>query len=170
VIGGLAAVLLLFTLAPAAAAAKKPCGQEVIDDWYDGRIDKSYPAHCYREAQKRIPEDAELYSSLPDDIERALQSVVGPGGAPPGPNTLIEPVPGTGRRAAVPTDPSSEAAGTNEKNGILDRLAPANADSIPIPLLVLAGLAMLLLAAAATSFVARRVQARRVPVTREPRP
>ena len=41
---------------------------------------------------------------------------------------------------------------------------PANADSIPVPLLVLAGVAMLLLAAAAAGFVAKRIQERRVPV------
>jgi hypothetical protein len=171
VVGGLAAMLALLTVAPTATAAKKPCWRELINDWYDGRIDKSYPVSCYREAQKHIPKDAELYSSLPDDLERALASVLGRGDDPPGPNTLVDPVPGTGRKPTVSTGPNSpEAIAGEEKNGIIDRLAPANADSIPIPLLVLAGLATLLLAAAATSFVARRLQARRVPVTREPRP
>jgi len=58
----------------------------------------------------------------------------------------------------------------NENEGVIDRFSPSNADSIPIPLLVLAALAMLLLAAAAASFIARRLQARRAPATSRPRP
>ena len=45
---------------------------------------------------------------------------------------------------------------------LIDKIGPSNADSVPLPLLVLAGIAFLLLAAAAASFVARRIQARRV--------
>jgi hypothetical protein len=45
---------------------------------------------------------------------------------------------------------------------LIDKIGPSNADSVPLPLLVLAGIAFLLLAAAGASFVARRIQARRV--------
>lgn len=44
----------------------------------------------------------------------------------------------------------------------IEWLGPSNAESIPLPLLVLAGIALLLLAAAAASFLARRIQARRL--------
>jgi hypothetical protein len=40
-------------------------------------------------------------------------------------------------------------------------ISPSSAESVPLPLLVLGGLALLLLAAAGATLVARRVQARR---------
>jgi hypothetical protein len=168
-LGLLAAALLVTALAPAAGAAQKPCWERLIDDWYDGQIDKTYPVKCYREAQEHLPQDARLYSSLAEDLERALASVSGRDGRPPGPNTPIPPIPGLGRnRSVAPTDGNGEVAAGDEGGGWLDSLAPSNADSIPIPLLVLAGLATLLLAAAATSFLARRIQARRAALTASP--
>ncbi len=175
VLGLLAAGLLALSLVPTAEAAKKPCWRELIDDWYDGRIDKTYPVRCYREAQKHVPEDARVYSSLPEDLERALQSVLAGGGGPPDGDTLVEPVPGTGRDLANTRGSRGSGPGSGEEalidgedqktSPFLDKFRPSNAGSIPIPLLVLAALAMLLLAAAAASFVARRLQARRAPVS-----
>ncbi len=51
----LAALLLLFVAAPASAA---PCWRQLINDWYDGRIDRQYGCACYREAVHHLPEDA----------------------------------------------------------------------------------------------------------------
>jgi hypothetical protein len=168
-----AATAALSALPASASAAKTPCWKELINDWYDGRVDKTYPARCYREAQERVPEDAEIYSSLPEDLERGLASAfVGGAGPGPGPNTPIPPLEGIGRRPPAPAE-RAEAFGNDDKSGLLDYLAPANADSIPIPLLVLAGLAVLLLLAAIGSFLARRRQLRRVPApaaSRSPRP
>ena len=45
-----------------------------------------------------------------------------------------------------------------------NKLGPGTADSVPLPLILLASLALILLATAAASLVARRVQARRVRV------
>ena len=42
-------------------------------------------------------------------------------------------------------------------------LGPSDAASVPLPLLILAGVAFLLLAAAGGSFVNRRLQERRLP-------
>jgi hypothetical protein len=64
-----------------------------------------------------------------------------------------------------------QAAGREPKGPIgdlLDEIGPKNADSVPVPLIVLAGIATLLLAAAAAGFVARRVQSRRVRITPDP--
>jgi hypothetical protein len=61
------------------AAAKTPCWQTLIDDWYDGRIDSVYPVACYREALAHMPEDVAQYSSLEDDINRALAAVIAAG-------------------------------------------------------------------------------------------
>ena len=162
-----ACVAVLGVTVPAANAAK-PCWRQLIDDWYDGRIDKTYPASCYREAQKHVPTDAATYSSLPDDLDRALQGVIA-GGGPVDPDTPV-PAGGSGRRIAQSggDGTSQTLPGSDDKTSLLDKLAPANADSIPIPLLVLAGLALLLLAAAAASFIARWVQARRAPLPAGP--
>src|ERR671917_1871332 len=67
----LALTLLIGASAPAAAATT-PCWKQVINDWYDGRIDNVYPAHCYSEAIAHLPEDVQTYSSAKDEINRAL--------------------------------------------------------------------------------------------------
>ncbi|HXH98370.1 MAG TPA: hypothetical protein VNH40_14275, partial [Gaiellaceae bacterium] len=45
---------------------------------------------------------------------------------------------------------------------LFDSVGPGNATSIPLPLLVLAGLAVLLLLAAVATWLAKRIQARRM--------
>ena len=63
---------------------------------------------------------------------------------------------------------------TTHREGFLtraiDSIGPSNASSIPLPLLVLGGVALLLLAAGAASFLARRIQSRRVQVAPAPAP
>ena len=62
------------------ATAKEPCWKTLIDDWYDGRIDNVYPVPCYRAALEHMPEDVAQYSTLGDDINRALQAAIAAGG------------------------------------------------------------------------------------------
>ena len=57
---------------------------------------------------------------------------------------------------------------------MLDKLGPKNADSVPVPLLVLASIAILLLGAAGASYGVRWYQVRRgtlapAPAPRDPR-
>ena len=60
-----------------ASAAANPCRNKVFNDWYqDGRIASTYPMACYRDALKHIPLDADIYSSLKDDIRAALQAAI----------------------------------------------------------------------------------------------
>jgi hypothetical protein len=156
--------LILFLAIAAAAgsvgvgtARASTCSQALIHDWYvDGRVDQTYAVHCYREALKNIPEDQIVYGSLRDDLTRALLAVTRDNGDNVGPGTL------------VPPDPNSKGGGSSGGGhdesffGKLARaLGPDTADSIPVPLLVLGGLALLLIAAAGVSFAARRMQARR---------
>src|SRR6266508_5484214 len=76
--------LILLVIAAAAAttfgvgtAQASKCSNALIHDWYvDGRIDQTYPVHCYREALNDIPEDQIVYGTLRDDLNRALQSVI----------------------------------------------------------------------------------------------
>jgi hypothetical protein len=161
--------------APAAAAT--PCWKQVLNDWFpDGRIDRTYPVSCYTEANRHIGEDARQYSTAPDDIRRALLAAIrqdrpgGPGGGS-GSDSLGggggggSGSFGGGGTNAAPGAPAA-SADRNERKGPVSRafdwLAPANAESVPLPLLVLAGIALLLLATAAGSWLARRLQARRL--------
>ena len=143
----------------AEARLESKCSQALIHDWYvDGRVDKSYPVHCYREALRDIPEDQIVYGTLRDDLTRALQAVIRNHDGDVGPGTLV---PGDGGGGAA----GGGATGGDDNDGFFTRLAralgPDTADSIPIPLLVLGGLALLLMAAAAVSFITRRIQAKK---------
>jgi hypothetical protein len=159
--------LFLFLIAAAAAmtigvstAQASACSSALIRDWYvDGRIDKTYPVHCYREALKEIPEDQIVYGTLRDDLTRALQNVIRNHN---GHVTGATPVPGNGGGS---DGPGGGAAGGKHSKGFFHWLAkkigPNTADSVPVPLLVLGGLALALIAAAGVSFFARRLQAKR---------
>jgi hypothetical protein len=52
----------------------KACARTLVADWADGRIDRTYPLSCYREALKTLPTDLEVYSSAPDDIASAMRN------------------------------------------------------------------------------------------------
>ena len=149
------------------AAASTPCWKTLINDWYDGRIDGTYAIPCYRQAINHLPSDVESYSSAADDINRALQERISgkkKGGAVAG--TTSGPG-GNATGSSGPSGPSSTGGRNAGKGPIGDALnagSPHHADSVPIPLLVLAGIAVLLLAAGSAGLIARRVQARRVPV------
>jgi hypothetical protein len=166
----LTAATLVFGAPP--AAAKRPCWQALFVDYADGRIDKTYPVHCYRDAVKNLGEDQLTYGTAADDINRALEAAIiklKKEGVPITANTKIPPGPGNPRGGGGGGDgDSSGGAGANNHDEsffdrVLHAIGPTSADSVPLPLLILAGLAMLLLAAAGTSLIARRVQAKRTP-------
>jgi hypothetical protein len=71
-----AAIAATAVVAPATAGASS-CANAVVADWRDnGRIDRTYPPQCYREAVAALPEDVRVYSSAQNDITRALQGRV----------------------------------------------------------------------------------------------
>ena len=150
----------LGTAQPAQARSMSTCSSALIHDWYvDGRVDKTYPVHCYREALKDIPEDQLIYGTLRDDLTRALQSVIRKHNGKVGPNT---PVPGSDQNGGGgPLGGGGGGKGGGFFHWVAGKLGPSTADTIPIPLLVLGGLALTLMLAAAVSFFARRLQARR---------
>jgi hypothetical protein len=176
------ALLLLGIASP--AAAKPPCWRVLINDWYDGRIDGTYPASCYRQAIANAPEDIKTYSSLQEDLTRALQATTrgavpagarGRHGAPDDPvvtgdqTTTTTTTTASGKKEVVVVPvgkgkgpngtPPPPSAGLFTKG--LNSIGPKNATSVPLPLIILAAIALLLLAAGAAGFVARRVQTRR---------
>jgi hypothetical protein len=163
-IATLAAALALGTAAPAAASGT-PCWKVVVSDWYaDGRIDNTYPLHCYQDALHHLPPDVKAYADASDEIQRAMQAAIRDRRAGLAANEGSSTHPKRGEPGVAFSDPGGGNGGPPK--GFLSRwidwLGPKNAGSVPLPLLVLAAIALLLLAAAAASFVARRVQARRV--------
>lgn len=160
------AVLTGAGVGPAAAATHKPaCWQLLLNDWYDGRIDGTYPLHCYQDALKHLPADVSTYSSAREDIQRALESARAAArraGKILGPNTLITPaIAGKryrGRGIAIVTSGRKPDKGVAS---LADKLNPSSPSSLPLPLLVLGGLAILLVALGAAGMVAKRLQSRR---------
>jgi hypothetical protein len=151
VVAALAGASLLLS-APAMARSQTSCADQIVADWFDNlRVDKIYPKHCYREAIAGLGPDIKDYTGAEDAILRALQyansgRVVTGGGA----GSTHKPI--ELRRYAIAA--SSTAATQDTGN-------TAGPSSIPIPLIVLAGLAGLLLVAGGAGYVARRAQARR---------
>jgi hypothetical protein len=150
----LAAGLLLLAL-PGTAAAKTPCWKQVLNDWSNGRPIKVYPLHCYRDAIRNLPEDLRDYSSAADDIQAALQAQIGKrtdrllqsnGGGGSGPSGKS----GQSVKAGPPQSAYRRA---------IDNLGTSNADSLPIPLLVLASLGGFLLTLAAAMTATKRIRA-----------
>jgi hypothetical protein len=184
-------VLVLACLAgsvarPAAAAGKPACWQVLLNDWYDGRIDGTYPIHCYRDALKHLPSDVDTYSSARDDIERALQSArvaARKSGQKIGKNTLIQPATsststttnaGTGGTTTKPAKPKKHgktgdivtiSTPRRKEPGGIQKVATdlngGSASSFPLPLLILGALALALVAAGAAGIGWRRYQGRR---------
>jgi hypothetical protein len=154
-VAALLAATGLFALSASPAEAAKPCWERVIDDWLDnGRIDGVYSARCLEDARKHLPEDVRAYSDVEEKIDAELQengrTPQGGTGGPSGSKRRVigEPEPDTGPRDEGPIQ-SVLGSGTTD------------ASSIPLPLIILAALALLLMAAGAAGLVARKLQARR---------
>ena len=178
-LGALAAVFAVTAFAGSPAASAAPaatmkatskCWLQVVNDWLShGTVKGTYAIPCYTQAVQQLSNypDIKQYSSAIDDINRAKlaaihQQASGPGGgAGPGGNGPG----GTGPGGSGPGGNGPGGTAATHKS-ILSRLAadigPGNAQSIPLPLLVLGGLALLLLLTAAATWFARRLQARRV--------
>jgi hypothetical protein len=153
---------------PVAASAATPCWNRILDDWWDNeRIDGTYSLKCYREAEENMSQDLRDYSDLPGEIARARQRALRAGSEEEDTRVV---------QSAGPVDERTDSDGVAGDGGggsddggpihsALEELGPSSADSPPIPLLVLAGLALLLVAAGAAGLLSRRLQARRARVT-----
>ncbi|HEY7604588.1 MAG TPA: hypothetical protein VH760_10025 [Gaiellaceae bacterium] len=161
--------------APAAARKAPPCWKVLLNDWFDGRIDGTYEIHCYREALSHLPADVDTYSSARDDIRQALQKRItqghgggaaagsggGSGGGAAGGGSG-----GGGSGSGGSAGGGSADGGNSSAEGpipdAINNLGPKKADSLPVPLLVLGGVAIVLMAAGGAGFVARRTRLRKV--------
>jgi hypothetical protein len=152
--------------AAAPSAALNPtsgCDLAVINDWADNnRVDKIYAIPCYTQAIQRLSSypDLEGYSSAADDIHDALLAALRQdrgGGGTGGPSTDG----GSGGGGGTGAVGGSGGGGGPLGSGI-DKIGGSSAQSVPVPLLVLGGLALLLLLAAGATWIARRLQSRRM--------
>ena len=149
----------LVALVPATASAAT-CWKELVNDyWADNRVDRSYPISCYREAMQKLPSDVQAYSDAQDDLRRALLLAI----------RDERDSGGSDFDEGDQNDVTATAADDDENrpkgffSEVLDKLGPKNADSIPVPLLVLGSIALLLMGAAGVSYLTRYLQARRTP-------
>ena len=158
----LTSLAVLVSAGPAAAKTKS-CAQQIVEDWYDNqRVDRLYPLHCYHDALDSLGPDTQDYTDLPEAILRALayrQAGDRDPGAGAGVSSKSGIKPIAWRRTSdvvtpIPVDDPSLASGDS-------KTSTAGPSSVPIPLIVLAGLAGLLLIAGGAGYVARRVQGRR---------
>jgi hypothetical protein len=158
-----AGVVLLLAL-PGQASAATPCWERVINDWLkDGRIDGTYSVKCYQQALKNAPEDLRDYSNVTDVIQAAMQDAVGsPSGTGTGSGPGETPSSGNSTPGDKPRTTQGVPPASYYRRGI-DSLGTTKADSLPIPLLVLAGLGTLLLLAAGGLAATKRIRARRPP-------
>ena len=154
----LSAVAALSTASPASAATE--CGKKVLADWFDnGRIDRLYPLNCYEEAIDAIPDDLRDYADAEDVITRALQAALrgdlAPGGRDPTPgdDDPTDPGNGNGSGERNGSGGSGDEGGNPQAAPDVDTSGPS---SVPIPLLVLGGMSIALLAAGGLGYLSRR--------------
>ena len=131
------AVLVAAFVVSSTADAASPCSKTILDDWLDNdRIDRIYDLPCYEAAIDAIPEDIRIYTNAEEVIARAFQNVSGKRIAQrqlEGPSRVASP----GPDVVPPVDSSASTA-------------------LPLPLLVLGGMSVVLLAAGGLGYASRR--------------
>jgi hypothetical protein len=163
----LTGVIALSAPGSAMAAEQKSCLDRIIDDWYPNeRIDGHYSLKCYREAEKNMPQDLRDYSDLPAELARARQRDLRDQPSDPGQDARRVASSGSG---PVDARNDNDGGGGNKSGGpindFLEAAGPSSADSAPVPLLILAGLALLLVAAGSAGILSRKLHARKARVT-----
>ena len=142
-----------------AAAAPPNCARAVIDDWYgNSRVDRRYAPHCYREAIASLTPDQKDYLHAEEDILRALAY------AKAGKNDPGAAGAGVARKASAKTSPSPKPSNPkppSDTQNAIDDVPAADATSVPLPLVLLGGLAVTLLAAGGFGMASRRLRASR---------
>jgi hypothetical protein len=164
-------VLTLAAFAPATANAAVPCRDRIYNEWYhSGKVATSYPLSCYRDAIRHIPTDARTYSSLGDDILAAMRAaqarLAGHKGVPAEVGKGLEPASvtistpkGKGPRAKAPHDTSPDAHPStmlSPTSTVSSGPTSGGSSGVPVPLIVLGGLALLLIAIGAAGAIAKR--------------
>jgi hypothetical protein len=152
--------LLAVVLPGPASAAGTPCRNKVVNDWYrDGKIASTYPIACYRDALKHIPADADIYSSLRDDVRAAMRAASRRSHGLSAPLQVGHGPKATGASSVKSALVSIDATKKIQKppsTGVV-----ATASGAPLPILVLGGVALALVAAGAIGVGVRHARGRR---------
>jgi hypothetical protein len=120
-----------------ASASGVSCEEKVLRDWSDnGRVDEMYPLHCYQAALTSMPSDLRDYTNASDAIQRAL----------------------TRATTRSPASASEESAQVAAGTGV--QVAAPGPSELPLPLIVLAGISLVVLSAGGFGWVARRRRGR----------
>ena len=157
---------------PAHAGAAVPCRNKIFNDWYaDGKIASTYTRGCYADALKHIPPDAKIYSSLADDIRAAMRASISRSTGKHVPTQV-----GRGFKAssgktvlAAGKDASTGATGPKSASGpvavgsqpVADTTTTSGGGGLPLPILILGGLALLLAATGAVGGALKYAHGRR---------
>jgi ParB-like chromosome segregation protein Spo0J len=160
---------LLGLASTASARGTSVCAENVLRDWHNGRIGTNYAPACYRTAIANLPEDMRVYSSAQADIEGALQArltalaqarkarsrvtsarsqVTSNETRKPVTRALADRKSARSRHPARAADPHTAQAA----------LGPASDTTLPLPVLVAAGFALVLVSLASVSRVARKLR------------
>lgn len=155
---GVAAALAL----AAPAMASSACGKKVLEDWYDnGRIDRIYPLHCYEDAIDLIPKDLLPYADAEQVISRALAQALRGNVAQGGCDPSLDGSPDdckTGGSGGKNGNGGSSGGETTTAPEVLPDVDTSASTSVPVPLLVLGGMSVALLAAGGLGYASRRRQ------------
>lgn len=165
-----AIVCLLAVLAAGCAGSDElTCADTVFVDWNNGHLGSDYAPECYRDALEALPEDARLYTTAPEEIERALRASLA--ARAPRRESAKKPV---DEQAAAATGRASRRLSGRQRER---KPAPAGAEaetaaapapggltgptSLPVPVTLAATLILVVCAGGVTRSVARRLRARR---------
>jgi hypothetical protein len=156
---------VLAALAPACGGTEAiACGDAVLVDWNNGRLDSTQAPQCYRDALEDLPEDARLYTSATEDIKRALRQSLAAQASRRQSETTPRAAPSAG-------EPSRQLSGRQRERSAggeaatSARPAPGalNAPTrLPLPVVFTVSLVLLVGAGAATGAAARRLRVRRL--------
>jgi hypothetical protein len=155
--------ILAVAASPSVARAAEPCWQRVLDDWTkDGKIDGQYSPRCLRQAIKNTPEDLRDYSSIDDDIQAALLGHYG-ASAKNGPNNGGGSGTGgtgsAGGKQLTPAEAKHQAEIAVPQAGTAQSI-PDTSRPLPLPLLILASVALAAILAAASPPLIQRLRTR----------
>jgi cobalamin biosynthesis Mg chelatase CobN len=166
----LVSLLVAFALPATANAAL--CRNKIYNDWLaDGRIASTYSHACYVDALHHSPSDANVYSSLREDITAAMRANArrADGKAAPGQvghGFTTHSVLASSNTSQPPASETSTSASSSHDPAVGEKSAAGAAltsskSGAPVPVLVLGGLALALLAAGAVGAGVKHSRSRR---------
>lgn len=168
-LAGLVAAAAPASASSAASAKAKGCAGQVVSDWFnhaDHKVHGHYPLHCYQDALDSLDSSVEDYTNAKQAISAALAAEAlrcktncGPPKSGNGPeSSVIQP-----GEKPIARHNTYDFSGRpiNEPPPVTQPVNTSSPSSVPLPLIILAALAGILLLAGAGSYIARRLKANR---------